>query len=132
MSARSTANPWHLISIRRLAWTTAKSITEHVCHPQQSIKAHSPPQYQHPTIINRFENKTVVVTGARRGIAGITKAFACEWAKERINVNAVAAGCIATENTRPICEDEKRNESILARIPEGRWGVPEAASFLAS
>jgi 2-dehydro-3-deoxy-D-gluconate 5-dehydrogenase len=47
-------------------------------------------------------------------------------------VNAVAAGCIATENTRPICEDEKRNESILARIPEGRWGVPEAASYLAS
>ena len=40
-------------------------------------------------------------------------------------MNAVAPGYIATENTRPIREDEKRNESILARIPEGRWGMPE-------
>lgn len=64
-------------------------------------------------------------TAAKSGIAGVTKALACEWAKERINVNAVAPGYIATENTRPIREDEKRNESILARIPEGRWGQPE-------
>ena len=64
-------------------------------------------------------------TAAKSGIAGITRALACEWAKERINVNAVAPGYIATENTRPIREDEKRNESILARIPEGRWGTPE-------
>jgi 2-dehydro-3-deoxy-D-gluconate 5-dehydrogenase len=64
-------------------------------------------------------------TAAKSGIAGITKALACEWAKERINVNAVAPGYIATENTRPLREDEKRNESILARIPEGRWGAPE-------
>jgi 2-deoxy-D-gluconate 3-dehydrogenase len=75
-------------------------------------------------------------TAAKSGIAGITKALACEWAKERINVNAVAPGYIATENTRPIREDGKRNESILARIPEGRWGMPEdiagACVFLAT
>jgi 2-deoxy-D-gluconate 3-dehydrogenase len=64
-------------------------------------------------------------TASKSGIAGITKAFACEWAKERMNINAVAPGYIATENTRPIREDAKRNESILARIPEGRWGAPE-------
>jgi 2-dehydro-3-deoxy-D-gluconate 5-dehydrogenase len=64
-------------------------------------------------------------TAAKSGIAGITRALACEWARDRINVNAVAPGYIATENTRPIREDEKRNESILARIPEGRWGTPE-------
>ena len=64
-------------------------------------------------------------TAAKSGIAGITRALACEWAKERINVNAVAPGYIATENTRPIREDEKRNETILARIPEGRWGTPD-------
>lgn len=64
-------------------------------------------------------------TASKSGIAGITKALACEWAKERMNINAVAPGYIATENTRPIREDAKRNESILARIPEGRWGKPE-------
>jgi 2-deoxy-D-gluconate 3-dehydrogenase len=75
-------------------------------------------------------------TAAKSGIAGITRALACEWAKERININAVAPGYIATENTRPIREDEKRNEAILARIPEGRWGTPEdiagSCVFLAS
>ncbi len=64
-------------------------------------------------------------TASKSGIAGITKALANEWARERINVNAVAPGYIATENTRPIREDPKRNEAIVARIPEGRWGRPE-------
>lgn len=75
-------------------------------------------------------------TASKSGIAGVTKALACEWAKERINVNAIAPGYIATENTRPLREDEKRNQSILDRIPEGRWGSPEdiagACVFLAS
>jgi 2-dehydro-3-deoxy-D-gluconate 5-dehydrogenase len=71
-------------------------------------------------------------TASKSGIAGITKAFANELARERVNVNAVAPGYIATENTRPIREDAKRNQSILDRIPEGRWGRPEdiAASIL--
>lgn len=64
-------------------------------------------------------------TAAKSGIAGVTKALACEWAKERINVNAVAPGYIATENTLPLRNDEARNTAILARIPEGRWGVPD-------
>jgi 2-deoxy-D-gluconate 3-dehydrogenase len=75
-------------------------------------------------------------TASKSGIAGITRALACEWAKERINVNAVAPGYIATENTRPIREDIRRNQSILDRIPEGRWGAPEDIAggcvFLAS
>lgn len=75
-------------------------------------------------------------TASKSGIAGITKALACEWAKERINVNAIAPGYIATENTRPIREDAKRNQAILDRIPEGRWGAPadvaEPILFLAS
>jgi 2-dehydro-3-deoxy-D-gluconate 5-dehydrogenase len=75
-------------------------------------------------------------TAAKSGIAGITKAFANELAKERMNFNAVAPGYIATENTRPIREDEARNTSVLARIPEGRWGDPAdiagAILFLAS
>jgi 2-dehydro-3-deoxy-D-gluconate 5-dehydrogenase len=75
-------------------------------------------------------------TAAKSGIAGITKAFANELARERMNFNAVAPGYIATENTRPIREDEKRNDSILSRIPEARWGQPsdiaEPILFLAS
>lgn len=75
-------------------------------------------------------------TASKHGIAGITKALANEWAKERINVNAIAPGYIATENTRALREDAKRNQTIVERIPEGRWGKPEdiagACAFLAS
>jgi 2-deoxy-D-gluconate 3-dehydrogenase len=75
-------------------------------------------------------------TASKSGIAGLTKALANEWAKERINVNAIAPGYIATENTRPLREDETRNNAILARIPEQRWGEPEdiagSCLFLAS
>jgi len=75
-------------------------------------------------------------TASKSGIAGITKAFANELARERANFNAVAPGYIATENTRPIREDAKRNQAILDRIPEARWGSPEdiagAILFLAS
>jgi 2-dehydro-3-deoxy-D-gluconate 5-dehydrogenase len=75
-------------------------------------------------------------TASKHGIAGITKALANEWAKERINVNAIAPGYIATENTRALREDAKRNPAIVERIPEGRWGRPEdiagACVFLAS
>jgi 2-dehydro-3-deoxy-D-gluconate 5-dehydrogenase len=75
-------------------------------------------------------------TASKHGIAGVTKALANEWAKERINVNAIAPGYIATENTRALREDVKRNQAIVERIPESRWGKPEdiagACVFLAS
>jgi 2-deoxy-D-gluconate 3-dehydrogenase len=64
-------------------------------------------------------------TASKSGIAGITKALANEWAKERINVNAVAPGYVITENTRPIREDPAREASILARIPEGHWATTD-------
>ena len=60
---------------------------------------------------------------SKHGIAGMTKALANEWAKERINVNAIAPGYIATENTKALREDAERNKAILDRIPEGRWGA---------
>jgi 2-deoxy-D-gluconate 3-dehydrogenase len=73
---------------------------------------------------------------SKHGIAGITKALANEWAKERININAIAPGYIATENTRALREDAARNRAILERIPENRWGTPEdiagSCAFLAS
>ena len=73
---------------------------------------------------------------SKHGIAGLTKALANEWAKERINVNAIAPGYIATENTKALREDPVRNQAILDRIPEGRWGAAEDIAggcvFLAS
>ena len=75
-------------------------------------------------------------TAAKSGLAGITKALANEWAKQRINVNAIAPGYFATDNTQALREDESRSGEIMARIPAGRWGVPAdlggAAVFLAS
>jgi len=75
-------------------------------------------------------------TASKHGIAGVTKALANEWAKERINVNAIAPGYIATENTKALREDANRNKAILDRIPEGRWGqaddIAGGCVFLAS
>ena len=73
---------------------------------------------------------------SKHGIAGMTKALANEWARERINVNAIAPGYIATENTRALRDDAARNTAILARIPQGDWGQPDdiagTCMFLAS
>ncbi|WP_366560357.1 2-dehydro-3-deoxy-D-gluconate 5-dehydrogenase KduD [Bacillus pumilus] len=75
-------------------------------------------------------------TASKHAVAGLTKAFANEWANQHIQVNAIAPGYIATNNTRAIRDDENRNEEILKRIPAGRWGKPEdlagAAVFLSS
>lgn len=75
-------------------------------------------------------------TASKSAIMGITKALANEWAKYNINVNAIAPGYMATDNTKALREDEKRSEEILSRIPAGRWGTKEdmagAAVFLAS
>jgi len=75
-------------------------------------------------------------TAAKSGVAGVTRALANEWAKHGINVNAIAPGYMATENTARLREDPVRSASILDRIPAGRWGIPEdlkgAVVFLAS
>jgi 2-deoxy-D-gluconate 3-dehydrogenase len=75
-------------------------------------------------------------TAAKSGLAGLTKALANELAPHNINVNAIAPGYIATDNTAPLQADPVRNQAILDRIPAGRWGEPEdlqgAAVFLAS
>jgi 2-deoxy-D-gluconate 3-dehydrogenase len=75
-------------------------------------------------------------TAAKSGVAGITKALANELAPKNINVNAIAPGYMATENTAPLRADPKRSSTILERIPSGRWGAPEdlkgIAVFLAS
>ena len=75
-------------------------------------------------------------TAAKSGVAGLTKALANEWAGKGVNVNAIAPGYIATNNTAALQADDTRNRQILERIPAGRWGAPAdiggAAVFLAS
>lgn len=75
-------------------------------------------------------------TASKSGIGGLTKLLANEWAAKGINVNAIAPGYIATNNTAALQADADRNRSIMERIPAGRWGDPAdmggAAVFLAS
>ena len=69
---------------------------------------------------------TVPGYAASKGAIGqLTMAFANEWAGKGVNVNAIAPGYIATDNTQALREDPVRSESILGRIPAGRWGTPE-------
>jgi 2-deoxy-D-gluconate 3-dehydrogenase len=75
-------------------------------------------------------------TASKSGIAGLTRLLANEWAGKGVNVNAIAPGYFATNNTQALRSDEKRTQDILARIPAGRWGKPSelggAAVFLAA
>ncbi|MCK5330140.1 MAG: SDR family oxidoreductase [Candidatus Marinimicrobia bacterium] len=73
---------------------------------------------------------------AKGGIKTLTMALSNEWAGSGVNVNAVAPGYIATDNTAALQSDPVRNKAILERIPAGRWGQPEdlagAVLFLSS
>ncbi len=75
-------------------------------------------------------------SASKGGIGQLTKALANEWAPHGVNVNAVAPGYIATDNTAALRADEARNKAILDRIPAGRWGDPDdfkgAVVFLSS
>ena len=75
-------------------------------------------------------------TASKSGVRGLTQLLANEWARHNINVNAIAPGYMATDNTEPLRKDPKRGPAILERIPAGRWGTPEelkgAVVFLAS
>ncbi len=75
-------------------------------------------------------------TASKSGVGGLTKLLANEWAAKGVQVNAIAPGYIATNNTAALQADENRNRSIMERIPAGRWGDPAdlggAAVFLAS
>lgn len=64
-------------------------------------------------------------TASKSGVMGVTRLMANEWAKHGINVNAIAPGYMATDNTAALRADEKRNSDILDRIPAERWGTPQ-------
>jgi 2-deoxy-D-gluconate 3-dehydrogenase len=80
--------------------------------------------------------RVAAYTASKSGLAGLTKLLANEWAPHGINVNAIAPGYFATNNTTALRDDEKRSAEILARIPAGRWGersdLAGAAVVLAS
>lgn len=73
---------------------------------------------------------------SKSAVIGFTRSLCNEWASKGINVNGIAPGYMETNNTEQIRSDSKRNDAILERIPQGRWGRPEdiagAAIFLAS
>lgn len=73
---------------------------------------------------------------SKSAVIGFTRSLCNEWASKGINVNCIAPGYMETNNTEQIRSDSKRNDAILERIPQGRWGRPEdiagAAIFLAS
>lgn len=63
-------------------------------------------------------------TASKSAVMGVTRALANEWAKHGININAIAPGYMATDNTAALRADAARNAAILERIPANRWGVP--------
>jgi len=75
-------------------------------------------------------------TASKSAVKGVTMLMANEWAKYNININAIAPGYMATNNTQALRQDPERSKEILDRIPAGRWGLPSdlagAAVFLAS
>jgi len=75
-------------------------------------------------------------TASKHAVAGLTKALANEWARQNVQVNAIAPGYFSTDNTQRLRDDATRFAEITSRIPAGRWGTPNelagAAVFLAS
>jgi 2-deoxy-D-gluconate 3-dehydrogenase len=75
-------------------------------------------------------------TASKHAVAGLTRALSNEWAASNVQVNAIAPGYFATDNTAALREDQQRYDEILGRIPTGRWGSPDdlagAVVFLAS
>jgi 2-dehydro-3-deoxy-D-gluconate 5-dehydrogenase len=75
-------------------------------------------------------------TASKHAVAGLTKALANEWARHNVQINAIAPGYFATDNTQRLRDDAQRYSEITNRIPAGRWGAPAdlagAVVFLAS
>ena len=89
------------------------------------------------SLLTFFGGITVPGYAASKGaVARLVMAFSNEWAGKGVQVNAIAPGYIATDNTEALRNDPDRSQAILSRIPAGRWGTAEdmkgAAVFLAS
>lgn len=105
---------------------------------QQFIKQHSGGKIINIASMLSFQGGIRVPSyaAAKSGVRALTMTLSNEWAKYGVNVNAIAPGYMATNNTQDLRQDEERSADILARIPAGRWGTPAdlegAAVYLAS
>lgn len=105
---------------------------------RQFVKQNSPGKIINIASMLAFQGGIRVpsYTASKSGVMGITRLLANEWAKYNINVNAIAPGYMATNNTAALRADKVRSTEILGRIPAGRWGVPDdlkgVVVFLAS
>jgi 2-deoxy-D-gluconate 3-dehydrogenase len=105
---------------------------------QQMLKQGKPGKIVSIASILSFQGGILVpgYAAAKGGLVQLTKALANEWAAKGINVNAIAPGYMATDNTTALQNDAVRNRQILERVPAGRWGQPSdlagAAVFLCS
>ena len=79
---------------------------------------------------------TTAYAASKGGLLMLTKSLAVEWAKYKINVNALGPGYIATELTAKLKADKDFSKWVISKTPLGRWGQPDdlvgAAIFLAS
>ena len=105
---------------------------------QQMLRQGKPGKIVNIASVLSFQGGILVpaYAAAKGGVAQLTKAFSNEWAAKGINVNAIAPGYMATDNTAALRSDAVRSRQILERIPAGRWGDPAdiagAAVFLSS
>jgi len=105
---------------------------------RQFVKQNTPGKIINVASMLSFQGgiKVSSYTASKSGVMGITRLLANEWAKHNINVNAIAPGYMATNNTAPLRKDKERSAEILKRISAGRWGTPEdlkgIAVFLSS
>jgi len=105
---------------------------------RQFVKQNTPGKIINVASMLSFQGgiKISSYTASKSGVMGITRLLANEWAKYNINVNAIAPGYMATNNTAPLRKDKERSAEILKRISAGRWGTPEdlkgIAVFLSS
>jgi 2-deoxy-D-gluconate 3-dehydrogenase len=88
--------------------------------------------------VNSFHGgmNVAAYTASKHGLLGLTRALANEWTGQGIRVNGIAPGWMETELTRALREDGERYDTLLARMPSGRWGRPAdlagAVVYLAS
>lgn len=105
---------------------------------RQMLKQGTPGKILNIASVLSFQGGILVpaYAAAKGGVVQLTRAFANEWAAKGINVNAIAPGYMATDNTTALRNDANRSRQILERIPAGRWGDPAdlagAAVFLCS